>query len=192
MNDASPERVLGRFLEARTEKSAPAKVEPYFKKVKKQNPSYSDSQAWATAWSIYCKYKRPGDSSCHQDEYFSGRSKTASPRYDKRRMSVLFVADTVISPAVVREIGREYVTIQNLEPYEEADVSLRVLKVEGSSELASDGQLRETRVDLEYPVGDGDSVADMASLVRHILSGIASKHGARVEPCASGYHPVAR
>lgn len=54
-------------------KSAPSKVDKYFKQVKKQNPDYSESQAWATAWSIYCKHVNPGSDSCHQDEYLKGK-----------------------------------------------------------------------------------------------------------------------
>lgn len=44
----------------------PSPVDRYFKEIKKENPSYSDEQAWATAWSIYCKYKNPGSDSCHK------------------------------------------------------------------------------------------------------------------------------
>lgn len=186
---ASSERVLQRFLRA-VEKSAPEKVEPYFKKVKKQNPDYSDSQAWATAWSIYCKHKKPSDESCHQDEYFSGRSKKASPMYDRKRMSVLFVSDDALSPVVAHEIGREAITIQNLEPYEEADVPLRVLRA--TTHAPERGELTETRFDVEYPVGTGDSPADVASLVRQVLGNVGKKHGAKVEPCASTYHPNPR
>jgi hypothetical protein len=49
----------------------PSPVDKYFKEVKKSNPGYSDEQAWATAWSIYCKHKNPGSPSCHKptDEY---------------------------------------------------------------------------------------------------------------------------
>lgn len=54
----------------------PAKVDELFDKVKKNNPSYSDEQAWATAWSIYCKHVEPGSESCHlpTSEYLKGRS----------------------------------------------------------------------------------------------------------------------
>ncbi len=45
----------------------PSPVDRYFKDVKKKNPSYSEEQAWATAWSIYCKHKNPGSDSCHKD-----------------------------------------------------------------------------------------------------------------------------
>lgn len=44
----------------------PSPVDKYFKQVKDQNPSYSDEQAWATAWSIYCKHKNPGSEHCHK------------------------------------------------------------------------------------------------------------------------------
>jgi hypothetical protein len=44
----------------------PAPVDRYFKKVKASNSGYSDSQAWATAWSIYCKSKNPGSTHCKQ------------------------------------------------------------------------------------------------------------------------------
>lgn len=49
----------------------PSPVDKYFKEIKKDNPSYSDEQAWATAWSVFCKYKNPGSPSCHKptDEY---------------------------------------------------------------------------------------------------------------------------
>jgi len=190
MSDVSPGRVVRRFLRATTEKSAPAKVEPYFKKVKEHNPSYSDSQAWATAWSIYCKYKKPNDSSCHQDEYFSGRDKTASPAYDKKRMSLLLVSDGPLPMAVQREIGRENITIQNLAPYEEADIQLKILDV--ATHAPEENQSSETRLDIEYPVGSGDSSADVASLVRLAIGNVARKYGVLVEPCASSYHPRPR
>lgn len=46
--------VAARYLAASQDKSAPKKVDDLMKDVKKKNPSYSDSQAWATAWSVYC------------------------------------------------------------------------------------------------------------------------------------------
>lgn len=56
-------RVAARFIAEQT-KSAPKKVDDLFKEVKDGNPSYSDEQAWATAWSIYCKHVDPGGSHC--------------------------------------------------------------------------------------------------------------------------------
>lgn len=54
----------------------PSPVDKYFEQVKEQNPSYSDEQAWATAWSIYCKHKNPGSDHCHKppSEYLKGKN----------------------------------------------------------------------------------------------------------------------
>lgn len=59
-------RIAARFLllKADQQKAAPKKVDDLFKDVKKDNPSYSEEQAWATAWSIYCKHVDPGGSHC--------------------------------------------------------------------------------------------------------------------------------
>ena len=51
----------------------PKKVEEYAKEVEKGNPDYDQGRVWATAWSIYCKYKNPGSPHCHQDSYFPGK-----------------------------------------------------------------------------------------------------------------------
>lgn len=58
----------------------PSPVDKYFKQIKKDNPSYSDEQAWATAWSVFCKYKNPGSPSCHKptEEYLK-REASAAP-----------------------------------------------------------------------------------------------------------------
>jgi len=62
----------------------PAKVDELFDEVKKSNPSYSDEQAWATAWSIYCKHVEPGSESCHlpTSEYLKGKT-AASAEYEQ-------------------------------------------------------------------------------------------------------------
>ena len=54
----------------------PAPVDKIRKQVKKDNPSYTDEQAWATAWSIYCKNVNPDSSSCHKpkSEYLKGKT----------------------------------------------------------------------------------------------------------------------
>jgi hypothetical protein len=54
----------------------PSPVDRYFREVKDSNPSYSDEQAWATAWSIYCKHKNPGSDHCQKKpaEYLTGKS----------------------------------------------------------------------------------------------------------------------
>lgn len=55
----------------------PSPVDKYFKEIKNNNPSYSDEQAWATAWSVFCKHKNPGSTSCHKptEEYLSKEAK---------------------------------------------------------------------------------------------------------------------
>ncbi len=53
----------------------PKKVDELAKRVKKDNPSYDESKAWATAWSIYCKHVSPGNDSCKKgpDGYLKGK-----------------------------------------------------------------------------------------------------------------------
>ncbi len=45
----------------------------YFEKEK----GYEPDLAWAVAWSIYCKYKKPDSPRCKQDDYFKGRKASA-------------------------------------------------------------------------------------------------------------------
>jgi hypothetical protein len=54
----------------------PSPVDKYYKQIRKENPSYSEEQAWATAWSVFCKHKDPGSSHCHKSpsEYLKGKS----------------------------------------------------------------------------------------------------------------------
>ncbi len=62
-------RVAARYLEqklADQDKAAPKKVDDLHKEVKDKNPGYTDEQAWATAWSIYCKHVDPGSDHCHK------------------------------------------------------------------------------------------------------------------------------
>jgi len=56
-------------------RSIPKDVERYVKEIKKGNPSYDEAKTWATAWSIYCKYKKPGSDHCRMptSEYFPGK-----------------------------------------------------------------------------------------------------------------------
>jgi len=58
----------------------PADVERYVKEVKESNPDYDDAKAWATAWSIYCKYKNPGAESCTMptSQYFTAEDHAAN------------------------------------------------------------------------------------------------------------------
>jgi hypothetical protein len=54
----------------------PSPVDKYHDQIKKDNPDYTDEQAWATAWSVYCKHKNPGSPHCHKppSEYLKGKS----------------------------------------------------------------------------------------------------------------------
>ena len=59
----------------------PSPVDKYYKQIKKDNPDYSDEQAWATAWSVFCKHKNPGSPHCHKppSEYLKGKEATMEP-----------------------------------------------------------------------------------------------------------------
>ena len=56
-------------------KNLPPKLEKYVEQVKKENPSYSESQVWATAWSIYCRNVRNESPHCKRKPggYFKGK-----------------------------------------------------------------------------------------------------------------------
>jgi hypothetical protein len=60
----------------------PSPVDRYHDEVKKNNPDYSEEQAWATAWSIYCKHKNPGSDSCKKptSEYLKGKEASLALR----------------------------------------------------------------------------------------------------------------
>jgi hypothetical protein len=57
------------------QKSIPSPVERYVKEIAESNSDYTDAQVWATAWSIYCKYKNPGSEHCTKpaSDYFPGK-----------------------------------------------------------------------------------------------------------------------
>lgn len=59
----------------------PSPVDKYYKQIKKDNPDYSDEQAWATAWSVYCKHKNPGSPHCKRppSDYLKGKEATMDP-----------------------------------------------------------------------------------------------------------------
>lgn len=61
-------------------KNIPKKVDEYAKSVREKNPDYDDAKVWATAWSIYCKYKNPESEHCKMDksEYFPGKKEAES------------------------------------------------------------------------------------------------------------------
>ena len=87
----------------------PADVERYVKDIKAKSPDYDDAQVWATAWSIYCKYKNPGAENCTKgtSEYFKGAmaelNKLAASVPDQHQLKIL--KDTVKNPMKGRILG---------------------------------------------------------------------------------------
>lgn len=61
-----------RLANSKVAVNLPADVERYVKEIEKKNPDYDEAQTWATAWSIYCKYKEPGSPHCQMptSDYF--------------------------------------------------------------------------------------------------------------------------
>jgi len=47
--------------------SVPQKVEDLVDEIKKDNPSYDEARAWATAWSVYCKHVNNSNPSCKRE-----------------------------------------------------------------------------------------------------------------------------
>lgn len=91
--------VAARWLALRVgdqDKAAPKKVDDLFKEVKDGNPSYTDEQAWATAWSIYCKHVDPNGEHCQKggpSQYL--KEGVSVP--DQHQLKIL--KDTVRNPA---------------------------------------------------------------------------------------------
>jgi len=65
----------------------PKRVEKLVLEIEKKNPKYGEAQAWATAWSVYCKYIKPGSSHCHKSasEYLSGGKQQRGAKKTKTR-----------------------------------------------------------------------------------------------------------
>jgi len=69
--------------------SIPNDVERYVREIRRQSPHYTEAQLWATAWSRYCRYKKPGSPHCHKTSrtrYFAGKKERTplSRRKQKR------------------------------------------------------------------------------------------------------------
>jgi hypothetical protein len=186
-------KVAIKFAELQS-KSAPSKVDKYFKSVKEKNPDYSDDKAWATAWSIYCKYKNPGDESCHQGDYFKGRTAAKHPT---KTMSVVFKEGRNIAEPfnidVIRKINHEVLPVEGDDEVYEVDVNISVVDHQACRPLTPEqvkaGLRREIRVDVEYPVGVSGSAASSAKACLAVLETIGENLGYTVLPCAHGYKP---
>lgn len=72
---------IARAWVLKTAKDLPADVERYVEEGKESG--MDEGQAWAIAWSRYCKYKNPGSEHCKQDpsDYFKGRKAHYLDRY---------------------------------------------------------------------------------------------------------------
>ncbi len=85
----------------------PAKVDELFEEISKKNPEYSDAQAWATAWSVYCKYVNPGSDHCHlpPSEYLK-RCAMYKPSKEVERLTlVAALSKTGVSRTVSKDIA---------------------------------------------------------------------------------------
>lgn len=190
-----PTEILVALRFAGHDKSAPQKVDKYFKEVKKSNPDYSDERAWATAWSIYCEHVKPGDPSCHKDEYFSG--KTAGYSYATKTMSVVFQEGRKMAKPfnidTIKEINHETLQIQVEGKEFDVEANLKVVGHQSSGPLTAGqektGERREVRVDVEYPLGVDGSEAASANLTLQVLQMIGHRNGYMVKPCGRGYQP---
>jgi phosphoribosylformylglycinamidine (FGAM) synthase-like enzyme len=82
----------------------PKDVDRYFKETKEQNPDYNDSQAWAVAWSRYCKYKNKDSKHCQKkrpSQYFPGQKKKKKTEEVIQELAVKF-AETLEAAGFVK------------------------------------------------------------------------------------------
>jgi len=197
---ASSVRVAVRYLTADQDKTAPSKVDKYFKSVKEKNPSYTDAQAWATAWSIFCR-SNPGSSSCHQDEYFEGKSasiRNAGWSSAIDTMSVLFVEGrkpVAFNIDTIKEINTTFIPVIG-DDGEKHEANLNVIGHQYSGPLTYQqekmGMRRETRVDIQYPVDEGGSSKSSERTAFAALAQLGKRMGFKVEPVHHGYKPQTR
>ncbi len=71
--DRPSARKVAQIWNFKTSKDLPKSVERYVQEGK--DSGMDEGQAWAIAWSRYCKYKEPGSPHCHREPsgYFQGR-----------------------------------------------------------------------------------------------------------------------
>ena len=88
----------------------PSPVDKYVKQVKESNPDYSEAQAWATAWSIYCKHKNPGSEHCKKDpsEYLKGKNAMTDESI-ALRVAAIHSTD----PVMVRRVASRFFSALN-------------------------------------------------------------------------------
>lgn len=89
-------------------KLAPDDVRRYFLEAKESNPEYSDEQAWAVAWSRYCKYKEPSSPHCRKGraEYLPTKGGTGAEGYGKIRVAEI---ELTVGEGPTKEAGKKVV-----------------------------------------------------------------------------------
>jgi hypothetical protein len=73
-------RMASRRAAGKLAVNIPKKVDDLAEDIKKKNPTYDDAQAFATAWSVYCRYVEKDSPHCQKDQpsdYFPGRKASA-------------------------------------------------------------------------------------------------------------------
>lgn len=67
--------------------NVPAYVHDKVEEIMEKQKEKDESQAWAVAWSIYCKYKKPNSPHCkkEKDEYFPNQNKKATQTREEVR-----------------------------------------------------------------------------------------------------------
>lgn len=160
----------------------PSPVDKYFKQVKKDNPSYSDEQAWATAWSIYCKHKSPGSEHCHKpaDEYLKGKKaglvvrvasrfkEDAEPSlaervasrfkmaadFSQEELAILSIMEGIKPSYRAKDMDRAGLGEYNQDnPHIESLIKKGLIKVQGGKALTLD-KAKAQKVMKEHPVPD--------------------------------------
>ena len=71
-------------------KNVPAYVNDKVEEIMEKQKEKDEGKAWAVAWSIYCKYKKPGSPHCKKetDDYFPGRKKKKATWTKKEQQEI--------------------------------------------------------------------------------------------------------
>ena len=124
--------------------------------------------------------------------------KIAGYGYGTGRMSVLFVETKrrpIFNRDTIAAINRETITVVG-DDGESHEANLRVLGQQSSGPLTyadeKAGKLRETRVDVEYPMDEEGSAKISERAVLTALAGLGRRLGFKVEPSKAGYRPKTR
>jgi len=139
----------------------PKDVDRYFKEVSEGNPDYSDDQAWATAWSIYCKNKNPGSPSCQKptSDYLKKQAgELSADDYEEGLKESKFEKGKSMTPEQVSKVvGPEFK--ENVENPPPAVEKLKNKLEKGASEKDACGEDSALLMDLAPVSEDEDKTA---------------------------------